>query len=322
MRRVLLVALGVLTATAVQAQEPSEPERPAVTVPLPSGSGIFYYRSGTPGGVRIESQRGVTAPASVSPPAAAPPEPPQASRGREGVSRLDLLLMEQRILDALDRREPGRSDGLARGAPLARPAPLPSLPVAPEAAPPASPPDPAVAVPDTPAPAAPVPAAPVATPPTVFEVERSMLETGLFRTSAVHFEFARAALLPVSARTLGVIADVLTRYPDLRVEVGGHTDNVGSDAVNDALSQRRAGSVVAYLVGAGVSPARLAAVGYGERRPIAGNDSETGRALNRRVEFTVLNPEAARREIRRDNAAPGGLQEMIREEVRRQRDGS
>ena len=88
------------------------------------------------------------------------------------------------------------------------------------------------------------------------------------------------------------------RYPDLRIEVGGHTDSRGSDALNLRLSQRRAESVLEYLAQAGVSRSRLSAVGYGEARPVASNDNETGRALNRRVEFVVLNPEAARQTAR------------------------
>ena len=103
------------------------------------------------------------------------------------------------------------------------------------------------------------------------------------------------------------------------------------------LSRRRAESVVGYLAGVGgVDRARLQAAGYGERRPVASNDSETGRALNRRVEFTVLNPEAATRETVRETPAPDAgdgpatddgrtdddLRQLIRDEIERLRDDS
>lgn len=122
-------------------------------------------------------------------------------------------------------------------------------------------------------------------------VERAILDTGLFRTSRVFFAFGEADLLPVSRRVLDTIADVLLRYPELRIEVGGHTDSVSSDAFNLELSQRRAASVVNYLVASGIDRRQLEAVGYGEAQPVATNETETGRALNRRVEFVVLGRE-------------------------------
>ncbi|MEL6616135.1 MAG: OmpA family protein, partial [Bacteroidota bacterium] len=141
----------------------------------------------------------------------------------------------------------------------------------------------------------PEPLAPEAAPPTVEEIERDILDTGLFRTTYVLFAFAKSNLLPVSERTLNAVATVLQRYPELRIEIGGHTDNVGSDATNDRLSGERAAAAAAYLVASGVASDRLRAVGYGERLPVASNETDTGRALNRRVEFVVLNPEAGQR---------------------------
>lgn len=119
-------------------------------------------------------------------------------------------------------------------------------------------------------------------------VERAILDTGLFRTSRVFFAFGEADLLPVSRGVLDTISDVLLRYPELRIQVGGHTDAISSDAFNLELSQRRAASVVDYLVASGIDRRQLEAVGYGEARPVATNETETGRALNRRVEFVVL----------------------------------
>ena len=80
----------------------------------------------------------------------------------------------------------------------------------------------------------------------------------------------------------------------MRVRVEGHTDSKGSDAYNQRLSQRRAEAVVKYLIGKGIDPSRLEAVGFGEGRPIApnqnpdGSDNPTGRAKNRRTEFHVI----------------------------------
>ncbi len=126
------------------------------------------------------------------------------------------------------------------------------------------------------------------TPPEVREIERLLLETGLFRTVDVVFEFDKSTLLPVSQRTLDAVGDVLVRYPDLQIEIGGHTDAVGTDAYNQRLSERRAEAVRQYLLdGFRIDPARLTTRGYGETRPVATNGNPTGRTLNRRVEFRV-----------------------------------
>ena len=126
-------------------------------------------------------------------------------------------------------------------------------------------------------------------PPRVQEVERALLDAGLFRTIEIVFEFDRSDILGGSERTLEAIGTVLERNPDLRVEIGGHTDSIGSEEYNQGLSERRAASVRDYLVeNYGLDEDRLIAVGYGETRPIFGNENPTGRTLNRRVEFEVL----------------------------------
>ncbi len=76
--------------------------------------------------------------------------------------------------------------------------------------------------------------------------------------------------------------------PNLVIEIGGHTDNVGDDKSNELLSQRRAESVKQYLVKKGVKPERVQTKGYGESMPIADNDSEEGRQKNRRTELKVV----------------------------------
>jgi outer membrane protein OmpA-like peptidoglycan-associated protein len=74
----------------------------------------------------------------------------------------------------------------------------------------------------------------------------------------------------------------------MRIEVGGHTDNVGNDAANQLLSEERANAVRDFLIAHGIEASRVVAKGYGETRPVATNDTDEGRALNRRTEVTVL----------------------------------
>jgi len=104
----------------------------------------------------------------------------------------------------------------------------------------------------------------------------------------VFFDFNQAILKPASYFDLEAAYNFLSDYPDLRIEVSGHTDNVGTEEYNLALSQSRAEAVKTYLVSKGISDQRVEAVGFGPRRPRAANDSEENRALNRRVEIRVL----------------------------------
>ena len=93
-----------------------------------------------------------------------------------------------------------------------------------------------------------------------------------------------ASLYPV----LDKVSSTLTQYDQTMVEVAGHTDSTGTAAYNQALSQRRAQSVAAYLESRGVRNARLMVVGAGESHPLASNDTAEGRAQNRRVELTIV----------------------------------
>ena len=96
-----------------------------------------------------------------------------------------------------------------------------------------------------------------------------------------------SAELTAESRTrLNRTAASLRQWPNVRVEIGGHTDSVADDAYNMELSQRRAESVRSYLIQKGIHASRLTAKGYGETHPIAPNDTESGRARNRRVELT------------------------------------
>lgn len=101
----------------------------------------------------------------------------------------------------------------------------------------------------------------------------------------VHFEQDRAVIRAVSFPLLKVVAQVLADYPNMSVEVQGHTDSAGNDDYNMQLSQDRANSVRDYLLSQGIVAGRLTARGYGETRPIESNRTSRGRATNRRVEF-------------------------------------
>ena len=84
------------------------------------------------------------------------------------------------------------------------------------------------------------------------------------------------------------IAETLHGCPDAPFEVGGHTDSQGSDSYNQTLSERRANSVADYLANKGMPRARMVTIGAGEGHPVASNDTEEGRAQNRRVEITIV----------------------------------
>ncbi len=86
---------------------------------------------------------------------------------------------------------------------------------------------------------------------------------------------------------LDTIVATIGRCPGNAVEVSGHTDSSGDEAANVALSEQRAKAVVTYLTDAGVPASRLTAVGLGSSRPVASNDTDEGKALNRRIEFSV-----------------------------------
>ncbi len=106
--------------------------------------------------------------------------------------------------------------------------------------------------------------------------------------SGITFAFDRAEVQPQFQPTLNEVAQTLSQYPKTYIDIYGHTDNVGTDAYNQALSERRAQSVSNYLVARGVLSARLATRGFGETQPIASNDTEQGRAANRRVEIKIV----------------------------------
>lgn len=104
----------------------------------------------------------------------------------------------------------------------------------------------------------------------------------------IFFEVGKAELKPISYVELNKAVDLLKNNPGMVIEIGGHTDNVGSDDLNLKLSQERANSVMNYIVLAGIETNRLQAKGYGETQPLEDNATEEGRAANRRTEFIIL----------------------------------
>ena len=110
---------------------------------------------------------------------------------------------------------------------------------------------------------------------------------GVLSRNTILFESGEARILEASFGLLDQLAYVAGRCPNARIEIAGHTDSVGEEDENQRLSEARARAIVDYLVAAGVAQDRLTAAGYGETRPIASNDTEEGRALNRRIEFNV-----------------------------------
>ncbi|MBX3024404.1 OmpA family protein [bacterium] len=109
----------------------------------------------------------------------------------------------------------------------------------------------------------------------------------------VNFAFNSSAIEPESRPVLDEAANILKRHPDVQVLVKGYTDAIGSVEYNQALSVRRAEAVFRYLVNQGVDPERLTVQGFGKSNPVASNDTEAGRAQNRRVELHPVQSDAA-----------------------------
>ncbi|RMG82802.1 MAG: peptidoglycan-associated lipoprotein [Bacteroidetes bacterium] len=104
----------------------------------------------------------------------------------------------------------------------------------------------------------------------------------------IFFDFDKATLRPESEAEIQNVYTILKENPKLSIEIGGHTDSKGSDEYNQKLSEARAKAVVDRLIEMGISPDRLSYKGYGETQPIASNDTDEGRQLNRRTEFKII----------------------------------
>lgn len=125
--------------------------------------------------------------------------------------------------------------------------------------------------------------------PLIKDIYLNKIEVGVtVRLKNIYFDFDKTTLKSESFVELDKVVDLLKTNPSVEIEISGHTDSKGSDDYNLNLSQGRSQSVVDYLISKGIESYRLSAQGYGETKPIDSNDTEEGRANNRRVEFTVL----------------------------------
>jgi OmpA-OmpF porin, OOP family len=113
-------------------------------------------------------------------------------------------------------------------------------------------------------------------------------KSGHMALYGIHFETAKATILPDSESVLGQVAKMLQQNPDIKVSVEGHTDNVGSATSNQTLSEKRAQAVVAWLTSHGIEASRLSAKDWGSSKPVEDNTTENGRAKNRRVELVKV----------------------------------
>lgn len=128
----------------------------------------------------------------------------------------------------------------------------------------------------------------------IAELNAKTTERGLVVTLGdMLFETGKAQLKGNAFANLGKLSNFMNSYPERTLVIEGHTDSVGSESSNMSLSQRRADAVRTYLLEQGVAANRLSAIGKGEGYPVADNDSNSGRALNRRVEVIITNPLAS-----------------------------
>ena len=122
----------------------------------------------------------------------------------------------------------------------------------------------------------------------VMSIDAAIASGAVFRLKNIFFDYDRWDLKSESSSELDRLVALLEEYPVIRVEIGAHTDSKGSDAYNLNLSSRRAQSVRDYLVDKGIDEARLVSKGYGESVPVGTNETDEGRAMNRRVEFKLV----------------------------------
>lgn len=121
-------------------------------------------------------------------------------------------------------------------------------------------------------------------------------------SSKILFGFDQSNLSDVAKLNLDRLVVVLNKYPDTDIEIQGHTDSIGTEKYNMALSRRRAGAVSDYLLTKGISGSRITSVGYGELAPNYSNSTEENRALNRRVEFLITANEKMIEEAKKEAA--------------------
>ena len=121
-----------------------------------------------------------------------------------------------------------------------------------------------------------------------FKVDIEFDPAKTFVLDNVEFDFGKSTLRPTSYAALNELVEYLKRKDDERIEIGGHTDNVGTAAKNLKLSEDRAKSVMSYLIAQGIGTERVQAKGYGDTEPIEENNTDAGRQKNRRTEVKIL----------------------------------
>lgn len=119
--------------------------------------------------------------------------------------------------------------------------------------------------------------------------------------SQILFGFDKADLSGEAKSNLNELVTILNKYPDTNIEIQGHTDNSGTDNYNEGLSDRRASSVATYLRANNISSSRVTTKGYGESAPKYSNDTEDGRAKNRRVEFLITANEKMKSDAKKES---------------------
>jgi outer membrane protein OmpA-like peptidoglycan-associated protein len=125
--------------------------------------------------------------------------------------------------------------------------------------------------------------------PVIKDIVLQPIEVGLtVRLKNIYFDFDKTTLKSESFVELNKVVDFLKQNSSISIQIEGHTDSKGSDDYNLNLSQGRSQSVVDYLISQGIDASRLSAQGFGESTPIDTNDTDAGRANNRRVEFRVV----------------------------------
>ncbi len=123
----------------------------------------------------------------------------------------------------------------------------------------------------------------------VTQLESALTSKGTIDLYGIHFDSGKDQFKPSSLGTLNAVLKVIQRAPEKTFQIAGHTDSDGSEASNQDLSERRAGTVIRWLVERGIDAGRLQKIGFGESRPAAPNDTASGKALNRRVELSYAN---------------------------------
>ncbi len=128
-----------------------------------------------------------------------------------------------------------------------------------------------------------------ALPPPPEPKKAKIVEERIEITEKVQFAYNKAEILAASDDLLNDVATVMKQHPEVKkIRIEGHASSEGPDKYNKELSDKRAKAVMEFLIKAGVEPERMEAIGYGEERPIADNDTEEGREKNRRVEFNII----------------------------------